>query len=204
MKSKRTFALLEVYEKDNYSIVEAITRGQAEGSTEKENKGRKAAQYVQDTPDFENVLQSRKGKEKESTIIDSCIESEDGEVSVHSIPFLQIIYSDNDIDNSYKEKESVTTADASSTWSVIGYVWPMMLSELSIIAEEKKEMSITNSNIKAIYDNTHDLASRKLLKPADIDKRLFLSALFDISRLSNPIDHRYLVPLRDFVVFDHV
>lgn len=35
MKSKRTFALLEVYEKDNYSIVEAITRGQAEGSTEK-------------------------------------------------------------------------------------------------------------------------------------------------------------------------
>lgn len=159
---------------------------------------------MQGTPDFENVLQSRKGKEKESTIVDSCIESEDGEVSVHSIPFLQINYSDNDVDNSDKEKESVTTADASSTWSVIGYVWPMMLSELSIIAEEKKEMSITNSNIKAIYNNTHDLASGKLLKPADIDKRLFLSALFDIPRSSNPIDHRYLVTLRDFVVFDYV
>jgi hypothetical protein len=152
---------------------------------------------MQDTPGSENVMQSRNVEEKEIPIVESSVESEDEDISVQSIPFLQIIYSDNGLDSSYKEKESETMTEVSSTWSVIGYVWSMTLSELGIIAEGKKEMSTTNSNIKSIYDNAHDLASVKLLKPTDIDKRLFLSALFDIPRSSNPIDHRYLVPLKN-------
>ncbi|KAI7902576.1 uncharacterized protein BX663DRAFT_435120 [Cokeromyces recurvatus] len=57
-------------------------------------------------------------------------------------------------------------------------------------------MITSNLNIKSIYDSAHNLAFEKLLKPMDIDKRLYLSALFQTPQSSNPIDRRYLVPLR--------
>lgn len=62
--------------------------------------------------------------------------------------------------------------DVSSAWCIVGYVWSMTLSELNIISEGKKEMVTSNSNIKTIYDNTHNLAFEKLLKPSNIDKKL--------------------------------
>ncbi|CEG66353.1 hypothetical protein RMATCC62417_02951 [Rhizopus microsporus] len=110
--------------------------------------------------------------------------------------FLQIIYSDKDVDSSYKEKESETMTNVSSAWCIVGYVWSMTLSELNIISEGKKEMVTSNSNVKSIYDNTHNLAFEKLLKPSDIDKRLFLSALFETSHPNNPTNRQYIVPLK--------
>lgn len=119
------------------------------------------------------------------------VESDDGSVS-QIAPFLQILYSDNDVDSSYKEKESETITNVSFAWSVKGYVWSMTLSELNFISEGKKEMVTTNLGIKLIYDNTHNLAFEKSLKPFDINKRLFLSALFEIPRSNR----RYLAPLK--------
>ncbi|GAA5806428.1 hypothetical protein HPULCUR_011962 [Helicostylum pulchrum] len=52
----------------------------------------------------------------------------------------------------------------------------------------------TNSSVKSTYDNAHNLAAEKLLKPTDIDKRLFLPALFDIPK---SIDRRYLASLNN-------
>lgn len=84
------------------------------------------------------------------TIDSSSVQSDD--VSAQSAPFLQIIYSENDVDSSYKEKESETLTNISSAWCIIGYVWSMTLSELNIISEGKKEMVTSNSNVKSIYD----------------------------------------------------
>lgn len=57
-------------------------------------------------------------------------------------------------------------------------------------------MITSNSHIKSIYDSTHNLAMEKLLKPSDIDKRLFLSALFETSYPINSTSHQYIVPLK--------
>ncbi|KAI8080374.1 hypothetical protein BDF21DRAFT_493560 [Thamnidium elegans] len=167
LKSKRIFALLEGYEKENDSIAKSVAGSQAEDSTNSSSV---------------------------DTTAKSSVQSDD--VSAQSTPFLQIIYSDNDVNSSYKEKESETMTNVSSAWCIVGYVWSMTLSELNIISEGKKEMVTSNSNVKSIYDNTHNLAFEKFLKPSDIDKRLFLSALFETSHPSNPAKRQYIVPLK--------
>lgn len=133
----------------------------------------------------------------DSSSVDTATKSsvQSNNVSAQSTPFLQIIYSDNDIDSSYKEKESETVTNISSAWCIVGYVWSMTLSELNIISEGKKEMVTSNSIVKSIYDNTHNLAFEKLLKPSDIDKRLFLSALFETPYPNNSAN-RHIVPLK--------
>lgn len=72
----------------------------------------------------------------------------------------------------------------SSAWSVVGHVWSLTMSELDIICEGKKEMATNHSRIKSIYDNAHNLALQKLSKPTDIDKRLYLSALFEVVNIN--------------------
>ncbi|KAI8067272.1 hypothetical protein BDF21DRAFT_477379, partial [Thamnidium elegans] len=52
----------------------------------------------------------------------------------------------------------------------------------------------TNEKIKSMYDDAHKDAMNKTLKPGDMDKRLFLSALFDCPQ-STKIMEQYLVPI---------
>lgn len=111
-----------------------------------------------------------------------------------SVPFLDIVYNESELDSSYKDKQSVTETEESSSSNVLGYVWTMTLSELHIPSFGKKEMTTTNEKIKSMYDNAHKDAMNKVLKPGDVDKRLFLSALFDCLK-SIKIMEPYLVPL---------
>ncbi|KAI7900392.1 uncharacterized protein BX663DRAFT_439542 [Cokeromyces recurvatus] len=55
-------------------------------------------------------------------------------------------------------------------------------------------MTTTNEKIKSMYDAAHKDAMNKTLKPGDMDKRLFLSALFDCP-ISSEIMKQYLVPI---------
>lgn len=55
-------------------------------------------------------------------------------------------------------------------------------------------MTTTNEKIKSMYDDAHKDAMNKILKPGDMDKRLFLSALFDCPK-STKIMEQYLVPI---------
>ncbi|CEG64093.1 hypothetical protein RMATCC62417_01130 [Rhizopus microsporus] len=91
---------------------------------------------------------------------------------------MDIVYNESELGSSYKDRQSVTETEESSS-SVIGYVWTRALSELNMGSFGKKEMSTTNEKIKSIYDDAHKDAMNKTLKPGNMDKKLFLSALFD-------------------------
>lgn len=107
-------------------------------------------------------------------------DSDQGIQTDTSVPFMDIVYNESELGNSYKDRQPVTeTEESSSSSSVIGYVWTRTLSELNMGSFGKKEMPTTNEKIKSIYDDAHKNAMNKTLKPGNMDKKLFLSALFD-------------------------
>lgn len=111
-----------------------------------------------------------------------------------SVPFLVIVYNQSELGSPYKDRQSVTETEESSSSNVIGYIWTMTLSELNITSFAKKEITTTNEKIKSMYDDAHKDAMNKALKPGDMDKRLFLSALFDCPK-STKITEQYVVPI---------
>lgn len=111
-----------------------------------------------------------------------------------SASFLDIICNESELDSSYKEMQSVTETEESSSSKVKGYIWTMTLNELNITSFGKKEMNIINEKSKSMCDYAYKDTINKTLKPGNTDKRLLLSALFDCPK-STKLMEQYLVPI---------
>ncbi|KAL0073906.1 hypothetical protein F4703DRAFT_1894821 [Phycomyces blakesleeanus] len=206
IRRKRNLIISDTYEKENEIFGHTITKRQAEDSIVKGVKGKKAIRKLEDIVKLDNDFQKGNVDEKEEVPVVEAASSQEyhaNDISQDSdlefqadtgVPFMNIVYNESEIDSSYKDRPSLTEIEESSSPSTIGYVWTMTLGELNIISFGKKEMATTNKYIKTLYDDAHSDAMNKILKPGDVDKRLFLSGLFDCS-ISTEIIEQYLVPI---------
>ncbi|KAG2235814.1 hypothetical protein INT48_003926 [Thamnidium elegans] len=135
-----------------------------------------------DIVQFENVLQKGSIREKaeeipadtdvgtqESQYVNALSQDSGQEIqSDTSVPFLDIVYNESELGSSYKDRQSGKKSEY--------------------------QITTTNEKIKSMYDDAHKDAMNKTLKPGDMDKRLFLSALFDCPQ-STKIMEQYLVPI---------
>ncbi|KAG1046393.1 hypothetical protein G6F43_011122 [Rhizopus delemar] len=181
IRSKRNFMIWDTYEKENEVVGQIIAKRQAEDFIEKDGKGKKALRTAEDIVQFDNILQKDGVKEKaEETPADGSVNSQESRnVNVlsedsgqkiqtcTSVPFLDIVYNESEIDSSYKGKQSATETEESSSSSAIGH---------------------------SMYGNAHKVAMNNALKPDDMDIKLFLSGLFDCPKPTKMME-QYLVPI---------